>query len=380
MRIWSMIIVLVGLILASCFKKPAINEHALLQERACIESIELNDYKRAQRHCELCLEFNKASPECLNGIGLTALASHDEEKAIVYFSKAIRQNNDFSQARNNLGVIYFSRGDFHKALKYFDRSLAIDPANTDARNNSGLSHLRLAQRFKIQGDAKKSHEHLIKAKEQMTKLLLLEPDYTSAYRDLGVIELALYDLTEFDEKKRELLLASKKSFERCLSIDQTEDGCFEGLGQVFHEEGHYDKAFANYFLCLSYAPDNSNCRAHIVTSFEKSAQAEGGYKAFRNKIGQQPENARAHEAFCIALFERGLDAEARLECERAIKLDNKLCNAHYHLADHFAATLDAEKASHYCRSYLLCDSQDKNKIKQEKCREIIISLRQGHRD
>lgn len=364
------------LTLFSCFKRPGLNENALLQERACIESISLNDFERARLHCELCLEFNKASPECLNGIGLVALHNNDEKKAINYFSKAVRQNNDFTQARNNLGVIFFSRGDFFEALKYFTRSLAIDPSNTDARNNSGLSHLRLAQRFKAQGNVKESIKHLAKAKEQFNKLLALEPTYASAHRDLGVVELTSYDLAEFEEERQQNLSFSKKSFERCLSVDIDNDGCYEGLAQVYYEQGRFDNSFANYFLCLAHAPNNTNCRSGIVKSFEKSTQAEGGYKEFRKNINLEPKNALAHEAFCAALFERGLDSEAQKECELALKLNPSLCSAHYRLADYSAALLDAKKAIHHCRAFLICSNSQETFSQQEKCREILVSLKQ----
>lgn len=364
------------LTLVSCFKKPGLNENALLQERACIESISIDDYGRALVHCELCLEFNKASPECLNGIGLIALQQNDEEKAIVYFSRALRQNNDFTQAYNNLGVIEFSRGNFAKAKKFFSRALAIDPSNADARNNNGLSFLRLAQRFKAQGKSKLSLENLIKAKDQFNKLIALEPTYASAYRDLGVVELNRYDLSEYEEERQKMLSASRKAFELCLSIDVDNDACFEGLAQVSFEQGRFDNSFANYFLCLAHAPNNSSCRTGIVQSFEKSAQAEGGYKQFREKIKLEPKNALAHEAFCAALFERGLDSEARQECETALRLDPSLCSAHYRLADHHAALLDAKKAIHHCRTFLICDGSKETIAQQSKCREILVSLKE----
>jgi hypothetical protein len=46
---------------SGCFKKHHLNENALLHQRACIESIELNDYIRAETHCSLCLEYARVS-------------------------------------------------------------------------------------------------------------------------------------------------------------------------------------------------------------------------------------------------------------------------------------------------------------------------------
>ena len=116
----SGVVIFFCLSLPACFKTLRVNEHALLHQKACIESIELNDQIRAKTHCELCLEFDSAMSECLNGMGLVAWMSNDEENARAFFTKAIRQDNNFSQARNNLGVTYFSHGDFDTALKYFD--------------------------------------------------------------------------------------------------------------------------------------------------------------------------------------------------------------------------------------------------------------------
>lgn len=372
-RRFLIILALLCLLYASCFKKT-LNTNALIQQRACIESIELRDYLRAQTYCELCLEYDKSMPECLNGIGVIALINKDEDKAIKYFSQALRQNNDFCEARNNLGTIYFSHGDFLKACEYFDRALQIDPSNTDARYNSALSHFRIAERRRAGDDTKKSLEHLDIAKEQINKLLALEPNYESAYRDLGLIEFNKYDLSEFEDERKILLQAAQKSFEKCLSLDNNNNGCYEGMGQVLAEQGHFDKAFAHYFLCLAHAPHNSSCRNGIVLAYEKSAHAQKSYEHFRKDIGTNPHNAFAHEAFCAVLFERGLDKEAREQCDQAIALNNNLCSAHYRLADHYAALFNSELAHKYCRQFLLCDSSKHNLSQQNRCREILVSV------
>jgi len=360
--------------LLGCFKKPQINENALLHQRACIESIELDDHIRARTHCELCLEFDSAMPECLNGMGLVALMNNDEENARSFFTKALRQDNDFSQARNNLGVIYFSHGDFAKALEYFDRALEIDPANIDARYNSGLSQFRLGQRMRAQGDDKNSVQHFMQAKEQMRKLLAIEPTYHSGFRDLGLIDLNLYDLSPFVAKKTELINSAKQAFSRCLEVNGEEDGCYEGLAQAFFEEGRYDQSFANYFLCLGFAPNNGACREGIVMAYEKSAQAEGGYKKFADLVAHDKGNPLAHEAFCAALFDRGLDQEAVRECELALRLKPNLCTTHFRLAEYYAGVLDADKAVSHCQSFLTCNNKEKGR-EIKKCQEVLASAR-----
>lgn len=362
------------LVLSACFKKHPINENALLHQRACIEAIENKDHSRANIHCELCLEYEASMPECLNGIGLIALTNNDEEKARTFFTRALRQNNDFSQARNNLGVIYFSHGDFTTALTYFDRALEIDPSNTDARYNAGLSHFRLASRFRSRGNNSKSVEHLNRAKHQINKLLALEPTYTSGFRDLGLIELNLYDLSEFAAARHNFLAAAQQAFLQCLSLSTEDDGCYEGLAQVFLEQGRFDQSFANYFLCLTYAPENSACRAGIVAAYEKSALTDGGYQQLSRAVKNDTNNAMAHEAFCSALFERGLDEQALKECELAARLKPDLCSVQFRLAEYFTGVLNTERAVRHCQAFLSCSSRVSSK-ETTRCQEILAVVK-----
>lgn len=375
-RWWNIIVLLPFFCLCvfSCFKKHPINENALLHQRLCIESIDINDYERALTHCELCLEFDKSMPECLNGIGLVALSNNDEEKAKTYFSNAIRHDNDFSQARNNLGVIFFNRGEFDMALRYFDRSLEIDPANTDARYNSGLAHFRLAQRQLANNKKEGSASHLLMAKDQMKKLLAIEPTYGNAFRDLGLIELNLYDAGEYETPRKEILANAKAAFTSCVEADKENDGCYEGLARVNFEEGAFDQSFTNYFACLNYSPNNSACRKGIVVAYEKSTKTSGTYQRFAKNTRANPDNGLAHEAFCTALFERGLDEEAVKECEVALRIKPDLCSVQFRLAEYFAKVLNPERAVSHCQAFFSCGSKGIT-TQVKKCQEIVATVK-----
>lgn len=360
------------LVFCGCFKKHPLNENALLHQSACVKSLELKDHARARIHCELCLEYDSSMPECLNGLGLIALQENDRESAKDFFTKALRQDNDFSQARNNLGVIHFSEGDFHRALVFFDRALKIDPSNTDARYNAGLSHLRLAQQAHGHAQDKQSIEHLTTAKDQIKKLLAIEPNFEGAFRDLGLIELNLYDLSEFKDSASTHLSWAKEAFSYCLEGDREDDGCYQGLAQVFLEMGLYEKSFANFFLCLAQAPNNSDCRSGIAYAYEKSTKSGAGYQRFRDIIQDDPNNALAHEAFCYALFEKGLNHDAVRECEIAIRQKPDLCSAHFRLAEYFFSMLNRERSSRHCQAFITCSNGAfHNKIK--KCHEILVA-------
>lgn len=361
------------LLLCACFKKIPVNENALLHQKACVESMELNDYERAKTHCELCLEFDSSMPECLNGIGIVYLAEKDEDKAINFFTKALRQDNNFSQARNNLGVIYFNRGSFFEAQKYFTRSLEIDPANQDARYNKSLSDFRIAQKYLVSDD-KRAIAYLISAKTELKKLLAIEPNYHNAFRNLGLIELNLYEKSNLIAKKDALLQSAQKSFEYCLEANSENAGCYEGLGQVFGEKGEFNKAFINYFTCLSYEPNNSVCRKNIVSTYEKDTKFSLTYNKLSKSIIDEPNNGLAHQAFCSVLFANGMNTQAIKECGLALSNNPNLCQANFLLADHYAKIFDVLGAVKYCHDFLNCTAKQSGE-EVLRCKEILVSLK-----
>ena len=79
-----------------------------------------------------------------------------DEKADEYFFRAIRENNDFAQARNNLGVLRFKNGVFEEAAIMFADAIEIDPRYADARYNLALTHLRLGEQTRVQAEAELS--------------------------------------------------------------------------------------------------------------------------------------------------------------------------------------------------------------------------------
>lgn len=358
-------------LVSACFKKTPPNVNALLQQKGCIEALENNDLTRARTHCELCIEYDKSMPECLNGLGLIAFLEHKNKKAEDYFRKALRQNNDFAQARNNLGVLHFQTGNFSEALTFFDRALEIDPSNLDARYNSGLCHLRLFQKKRAQGKASLAHHHLIIAEKQVLKLLALEPTYHSAWRDLGLNYLYRQELATLVNDKKQLLAKAKESFKECTQEPLIDSDCFEGLGQVALFDDNYEEAYDYFFQCLGRDKLNNACKKGIVSAYEQGSKRVFGFKTWSDKV-KQAENPQAHEAFCSALFDKGFHEAAITECQHALRLNNNLCQAHLMLGEHFAKISNTEQASKHCRAFLLCEEPNKNLTGKKICEDAVV--------
>src|SRR3989338_4886887 len=134
-RFFALFVSCLFLITLSCASPRSLNPQALAQENACVQSLQIEDYSGAKTRCELCLEYDDSVAACMNGLGLVAYAQGNLDKAIAYFTKAIKQDKNFAQARNNLGALYFQKNDFSGGIPFFQAALSIDPGYEDPLRN-----------------------------------------------------------------------------------------------------------------------------------------------------------------------------------------------------------------------------------------------------
>lgn len=362
-------------LLLSCFKNPYLNQYALIHEEKCIKYLEESEYAKAKTHCEICLEYDSSHPECLNGLGLIALFNKDEERAKLFFHKAVRQNNDFTQAINNLGVIEFQNTNFAKADKFFTKALKIDPGNLDARYNSALSNLRLYQKTSITNNSNAKH-YLLKAKENIEKILVINNEFNMAYRELGLAELYLSKEALTKEGEIYHLKSALKAFDSCVQQNALLDLCHEGLGEVQMRLGNFFDSWKSFFVCLSSNSSNIACKEGIVLAYEKSVQEKNAQQSFENILKTVPKNADTFEAYCHILFEKGFLAEGATQCKNALKLEPKKCPLNYKLANYYSKIAHMSDSKSYCKQYLLCTNQAQTK-EIKFCEDIIANKVNG---
>ncbi len=372
------------------------------QEAACVENIEKGDYDRAETRCDICLEYNSRSAECLNGLGLIWYVRGVEDKARDYYKMAIRENNDFAQAWNNLGVLEFVKKEFDAAAYNFEKSIEIDPRYLDGRYNLALSHLRLAEVrraaaytteaesaaaqgkavdqnkvwFNIsEGDRSYINEHYDKAEKEYRKIFELYPNHINSYRDMGLIMTYRAQLEQTENRRQEWIGDAEQYFVRCLDLDPQKEECHESVAHLFLAVGRFDEALFHYVQCLAANKNNPVCAKEIKLAYGGSQLKGEALQEYVNQLAENPGYAPGHYGFCIALFDRGLTEMAVTECENALKLDETLCLAHYQLALHFKTVLDRDLALEHARGLLSCAKEEPRFASEiEQCKEIITAL------
>lgn len=366
-----------------------------------MQNLETGDYDRAETRCSICLEYSSTSAECLNGMGLIWYARGVDDKARDYFKEAIRVNNDFAQARNNLGVSDFNNGDYEAAASNFERSIEINPRYLDGRYNLALANLRMGEKrraaayvdetkragrdgkavdpntawFNIDAsDRDYILEKYDRAEVEYRKIFELYPEHANSYRDMGLIMTYRAQLEQVENKRRQWIEDAEQFLVRCLDLDGASEPCQESLAHLYLASGRFDEALFHYVQCLAANKKNPICLNELKLAYEGSQLKSESLQSYMLQLAENPGYAPGHYGFCIALFDKGLTDMAVTECENALKLDEKLCLAHYQLGLHYKAVLDRDLALLHCRGLIACAGDAKYEVEVAECKTIVQAL------
>ena len=373
------VIPLLGLMLGGALCGDAArgkNPQELLQEQACVADLEKQDYDAAESRCEICLEYNERNPECLNALGLIWYARGDDDRARRYYIKAIRENNDFAQARNNMGVLEFNKGNFEEAAGFFDKAVEIDPRFKSGRYNLALSYLRLGQRAVAQKND--PTDWYKKAETQYRRMFELFPTDPKPYHDMGVIMSYRAEFTSKTEnQKRDYTGDAEQYFVRCLDVKPgmpEVELCHANLAHLLLATGRYDESLFHFVQCLANNKNNPICATELQQAYAGSALKGEALKKYMAQLVENPGYGAGHYGYCMALFDKGLVDMAVTECENALKLDNTLCLAHYQLAKHYKTVLERDLAIENCRGLITCAGTTKYPAEVDECKSIVQAL------
>ncbi len=361
------------LLVLSCGRPKPLNPRALAQENACVQSLQLEDYEGAKVRCELCLEYDDSVASCMNGMGLVAYARGDQERAIDWFTKAIKQSKNFAQARNNIGAVYFKQNNFNEAIPYFKAALDIDPGYEDARYNLGLCYLRLGQKANLAGNKLYAKENYKLADREYRKVIAVNPSYVNGYRDLGLVKTYEAALEKLEADRENDIKEATNYFENCLQVDPSSETCHESYGELLLFEKQYEAALQQFVQCLASNKKNASCVAGVDKAYQGTQLKSKALKDYVAELKKNPNDAQGHYGYCSVLFQNGMTDLAVSECQKALQLNSKICSAYYLLGAHYQKVLNGKEALANCQSYALCQGP-KDPAHAKQCNRIITAL------
>lgn len=110
-----------------------------------------------------------------NKLGVILEIRGELDKAMGYFNKAISLNPNYAAAYNNLGTAFFNQGCFDRAIDYFNEDTRVKPDYALACTNRGDAHLRISKPNN--------------AKEDYTRAITINQDFTRAYYGMAAVNL-----------------------------------------------------------------------------------------------------------------------------------------------------------------------------------------------
>jgi tetratricopeptide (TPR) repeat protein len=140
--------------------------HAAIGNAAAAPAVRRAEYERA-------LAYDAGNADALYGLGVLEAAEEGWERAIFYYSVAVRAAPRHALAWNNLGVVYQKVDNLPCAVACYEAAVAARPDFALAHNNLGVI-------FTAQGHSGKAERHLRAA-------IAANPMYPEAHNNMGVL-------------------------------------------------------------------------------------------------------------------------------------------------------------------------------------------------
>ncbi|MEW5820755.1 MAG: tetratricopeptide repeat protein [Cyanobacteriota bacterium] len=207
----------------------------------CLYESDLNQDKldNAIKNLKKSIEINSKNPETYYYLGCAMAYKKECSKAINFFTHAIKLKPDFVQAYEGRCLCYDKLKEYDKAIQ--DHIDAVNNSTYQTEWSPG-NYIYLAKLYIKKGDFDKAEENCNKAIE-------INPNFISAYEELGHIYLLN---GSFDK--------GKKVLENVISKNPR-SVAYLYLGDAYFERKEYSKAADNYNMFLNKVnPYNSEIK------------------------------------------------------------------------------------------------------------------------
>jgi len=172
-----------------------------------IDLIALKKYKKAKRCLKRSLRIKHDYKIAYYNLGILFSILNDKNEAILYYSKAVDIDQNYTDAIVNRAYTYLKVELYDLAVKDFSISIKLEPLNEKLLLDRGLIYINHL-------------DNTIKAKDDFEKLIQINPKNNDAYYNAG---LCYFELKEF-KKSKDYLLKSK---------DLGHDKAYSSLDKLF---------------------------------------------------------------------------------------------------------------------------------------------------
>lgn len=317
------------------------------------------------------LEKISQSAEVYNYLGLFKLNERLYEKAIAFFSKAQKKEEQNAQYTYNLASAYFLKGWFDEALKYFTRSIALEPDNVNY-------HYSLAYVFyqKKQYDKALMELNFIKTLDDRHEMSMVlnaliiakQGDLLNARNQLEEIiksnpddDFAISALSKIYKEFSQIDLA-KQMIQRALELKPDSTDYLSDLIELEIEQKNYEKALEMAEKMVSLNEKYVYARVSLAKIYLELKDFENLYDTAQKIIKIDPNCPEGYYYNAIALFEQGDTVFAIESLKKSISLDLNNAMLYVKMSEFYQDLNDIKLAYDWAKEASEIDGQSyKNK-------------------
>lgn len=189
-----------------------------------------NENRKAKNWFQKLLDEDKGrEATAYRGLGLASKKEAEFDKAIQYFSKSIKIDQNNIETYELFGQTYFAIKDYKNARENFLKAISINPERSKNHYYLGLILLD-------SGEEKEAIRRFERAKN-------ISPSFFEAHLKLGVIY-----------GNRNLLDKAMEEFQIAAQIHPQNADAWNNIGYTFYLKQKFEKAIANYKKSLNISP------------------------------------------------------------------------------------------------------------------------------
>jgi tetratricopeptide (TPR) repeat protein len=235
------------------------------------------------------------------------------------FSHALKVTRNNYVALNNLGLLYDNNGRADKALEYFTAAIRIKPDFAEALNNIGN-----LMRGEGNGD---------EAMQYYRRALAANPDLAVVHSNLG-IELA----------KRGNTAEAAEQYRKAISLEPQRADAYYNYGNLLAAAGRYEEALTYFKKACERAPDSCEIHNNLGLMLARTGKGDEAITEYHKAITLRPDYAEAYNNLGILHTITGRTPEAIAAYEKSLALDSNNVSAYNNLAFVFQNSGNSEKA------------------------------------
>jgi tetratricopeptide (TPR) repeat protein len=210
------------------------------------------------------------------GLGSLYLQMGRIDEAITELETAVKLKAD-SIIYGNLGMAVLAKGDGDKAMEYFSKAIKLDPANAEAHYNLGNCYL--------------SQDLLAKAVGEYAKAIKIKPKYVKAYGNLAV---SYARMDRIDE--------AVVNFRKVVELEPNSPDARFNLGNILADTGSIDEALDQLLMTVELAPRDSVAHGVFAKLLLQKGLVERAVAEYERALDIDPNNESAQTGLEQALI------------------------------------------------------------------------------